>query len=126
MIGSVKKNSGFTFMEVVLALAILAVAFTALSTLQAKNIKLTAEDQKITRETLAARDVIARVRAGIIPVEDNEGEIGDDFPGWRWRIRTEDLAEEGLKRVTVRIFEEQTDPEEGEMFWFLVFNQETS
>ena len=126
MIDPVKRNSGFTFMEVILALAILAVAFTALSTLQAKNIKLTAIDQEITRSTLAARDVIARVRAGIIPIEDNEGEIGDDFPDWRWRLRTEDLAEEGLKRVTVQIYEDRTDPEAGESFWFLVFVQETS
>lgn len=111
-------------LEVAVALAILAVAFTALATLQARNLSLTSENRTITTETLAARDIITRLQTGMLPLEDGEGEVGEDFPGWRWRVRTSELELEGLWSAEVSIFQEESDPEHGVSFRLLLRHEE--
>lgn len=118
-----KLDGGFTLLEVTLALAILAVAFTSLSALQGRNLSLTAENQTLTHATLAARDVLARLQSGTIPTEDDEDDIGEDYPGWRWQLRTEYTQMEGLQRVELTIFREDSEPEDGITFWFFSRSQ---
>jgi general secretion pathway protein I len=115
---------GFTLLEVTVALAILAVAFTTLSTLQARNLSLTAENRTLTTVTLAARDVIARVRTGMLLPEDAEGELEEDHPGWRWRIRAVETEIKGLWRVEISIFQEEDDPDDGITFTSFLRHQE--
>jgi general secretion pathway protein I len=122
---SPSSSRGFTLLEVMVALAILAVAFTSLATLQARNLTLTEEDKSLTRITLAARDLLAQLQAGIVPVEDGEGELGEDHPGWRWKISTQDMELEGLRRLEMTIYEENQEPEEGTSFWLLLRKRET-
>lgn len=103
-----------------MALAILAIAFTALSTIQARNIFLTAEDREITQTTLASRDVLARIQTGEIPAENGTGTMGDDFPEMAWRLSVEETGFEGLLKVRVTVFREGGDPDDGESFWLLL------
>jgi general secretion pathway protein I len=110
---------GFTLLEVTVALAILAVAFTTLSTLQARNLGLTAETRILTQGTLAARDVLARLQLGLLPVEDGEGEMGADHPGWRWIVRARREGVRGLVQLEFAVFEDRAGPEKALSFWVL-------
>jgi Tfp pilus assembly protein PilV len=112
-------------LEVTLALAVLAVAFTSLSALQTRNLSLTAENQTLTRATLAARDLLAQLQSGSLPMEDDEDDLGEDYPGWRWQLRTEDTPLDELQRVELTIFHEDGKPEDGITFWFFTRGQET-
>jgi hypothetical protein len=98
-------------------LAVLAVAFASLSTLQTRNLTLTAEDQELTQGTLAARDIFAQLQSGMLPLEDDEDKVGKDHPDWRWRLRIEDTELEELQRIEVTVFKKGDDPEEGLTFW---------
>lgn len=120
------SERGFTLLEVAVALAILAVAFTALSTIQARNISLTAEDREITQTTLASREILARIQTGEIPAEDGTGTMDEDFPELAWRLIVEETDFEGLLKVRVTVFREGSDPDDGESFWLLLGAQEES
>jgi prepilin-type N-terminal cleavage/methylation domain-containing protein len=115
-------KAGFTLLEVTLALALLAIALTALSTLQARNLTLTAEDKLLTEASLAARDLLARVQSGQIPLQDGEGDLGEDHPGWRWNMRLEELAA-GLARMEMLLFKPEMSPERAQRFWLLVYRK---
>jgi prepilin-type N-terminal cleavage/methylation domain-containing protein len=114
------SERGFTLLEVAVALTILAVAFTALSTIQARNISLTSEDREITQITLALRDVLAGIQTGEIPAENGTGVVGEDFPELAWRLSAEEAGVEGLLKMKVTVFREGSDPDDGESFWLLL------
>lgn len=116
-------QTGFTLLEVTLALALLALALTALSTLQARNLTLTAEDKLLTEATLAARDLLARIQTGQLPLQDAEGEMGDDHPGWRWSIRLEELPGTALARMEMILFRPEMSPERALRFWMVVYRR---
>ncbi len=111
---------GFTLLEVTLALAIMAVAFTALSVLQARNLTLAAEDRIITQATLASRDLLARIQSGVLPVQNADGEMGPDHPGWRWAMRVREEGGSRMRRVDMLVFEEGSGPEKGLSFFLLI------
>ncbi len=124
--GAARRSSpqgGFTLLEVTLSLALLALALTALSTLQARNLTLTAEDKLLTEATLAARDLLSRIQAGQIPLQEAEGDLGEDHPGWRWNIRLEDLATAGLARMEMTLFKPEMLPERAHSFWLVVYRR---
>lgn len=118
-------KAGFTLLEVTLALALLALALTAISTLQARNLTLTAEDKLLSEATLAARDLLARVQTGQIPLQDGEGDLGEDHPGWRWNIRLQELASVSLARMEMILFKPEMNPERAQRFWLLVYRKPT-
>lgn len=116
-------QNGFTLLEVTLALALLALALSALSTLQARNLTLTAEDKLITEATLAARDLLTRVQTGQIPLQDAEADLGEDHPGWRWSIRLEEISGTNLARMEMVLFKPEMSHERAQRFWLLVYRR---
>lgn len=116
---SIEPQGGFTILEVTLALAVLAVALTALSTLQVHNLTLTAEDNTLTEATLAARDLLARLQAGQIPLENGEGEMGEEHPGWRWTLRVEELGVSGLLKAEFFLIKFGMSPHRAIRFWLV-------
>ena len=119
----IHSSPGFTLLEVTIALAVLAVAFTALSSLQARNLTLTAEDRLLTESTLAARDLLAQMQSGLLPVENGEGEMGADHPGWRWMVRVRNLDVKGLYGAEIIVFPVQSTPEKGAAYWLIVYKE---
>jgi prepilin-type N-terminal cleavage/methylation domain-containing protein len=122
-LGGLGLRGGFTLLEVTLSLALLAIALTALSTLQARNLTLTAEDRLLTEATLAGRDLLARLQAGQIPLQESEGELGEDHPGWQWNIRLEDLAAPGLARMEITLLKAEMPLERAIRFWLVVYKR---
>ncbi len=112
-------------LEVALALAILAVALTALSTLQARNLALTSEESLLTEGVLAAKDLMARIRVRSLPLETSEDDMGEEYAGWRWAMVVQQAEGLPLVRVELKLLKEGQPPERALSFWFLAFKKET-
>ncbi len=84
-------NRGFTLLEVMVAIAILAIALTTLLGSQSQSM-LAAEQADFS----ARSALLARVKLAEIIVEDDlpvvsSGDFGEQFPGYNWDVEVDDL-----------------------------------
>ena len=85
------KNTGFTLLEVMIALAILAIALTSLFGSQSSSVRLATETRFNIQAPLLAQLQMARFQSteGIIA---DSGDFGDEFPGFQWKVEMEDAT----------------------------------
>ncbi len=105
MISVAKKNkNGFTLLEVMIALAILALVGVAFLRAQAGSIRLLDESSQISLATLLARERMAEMEGtGFPELGKDSGAGGEAFPGFQWEqvVTGTDLPvlRQGLVRV---------------------------
>jgi prepilin-type N-terminal cleavage/methylation domain-containing protein len=102
-------EAGFSLIELVVAMGLLAVALTAVYQLQGKNLDLHADARFVTRATQLARARLAAVLSNPDLYETEEGgrfEEGDGVEAaYGWEHRIEEIPDRaGLFRVRVRVF----------------------
>src|ERR1051325_2990399 len=81
------SRGGFTLLEVLVAVAVLATALVSLLSLHGKNIQTVAYDQQLSRATLLAQDLMTRTLV-TEPFPDptrNSGAFAHD-PEHRWEV----------------------------------------
>lgn len=101
---------GFTLLEVMVAMAVIAIAFTALLGLHARNLQIAAREQAYTQALLLSRSLITEVELADLPeVGISEGDFEASYPGlypgFRW-IRTVNdppMPLPDTREVTVRV-----------------------
>lgn len=104
-----RSEQGFSLIELVVAMALLAVALTAVYQLQAKNLDLHAEARFVTLASQMARSRLAGITCRGELVEGSESgffeeEDGGESP-FAWEETIEEVPErEGLFRITVRVY----------------------
>lgn len=103
------KAKGFTLLEVLVAMSILATALVALLSLHGRNIQVVASDRRIVRATLLAQETMTRLLLDTPFPElgESAGDFADD-PDYRWKVEvgpgpTADL-EEWVRQVRVRVY----------------------
>jgi general secretion pathway protein I len=103
------RARGFTLLEVMVALSVLATALVALLSLHARNIQIVGDDRQIVRATLLAQAAMTEILlAEPFPeIGERGGEFEED-PGFAWRAEflgpgVPELAEL-LREVRVRVF----------------------
>jgi general secretion pathway protein I len=98
------KGQGFTLLEVMVALAILAITLVVIFSQQAAGIKAGNEARVITKATLLAQErmteLIAQKR---LPIGEEEGEVAETIPPLKWKELVEEGSIEGLQKVTVSV-----------------------
>jgi general secretion pathway protein I len=83
-------GSGFTLLEIIVALAVLAVALTALLTLRNHDVALQAHARHLVTATSLARAKLEELsRAAGTDLTENAGDFGEHYPGYVW-TRTEE------------------------------------
>lgn len=97
MSGRSINNSGFTLLEVLVALAIIAIALTSLFSSQSTSLSLAIESKFNTTSALLARELYARYSSGQLPYSSDEGDFGEEFPGYGWKTEVEEARFEGLE-----------------------------
>ena len=94
-------NKGFTLLEIMIAVAILAVALVTLLGSQSQSVFF-ANSAKF--ETMAA--LLAQSKMSEITIQDadslssDSGDFGEDYPGYAWEATVSDVSIEGLDAIS--------------------------
>ena len=85
----IMKDAGFTLLEVMVALAILAIALVSLFGSQSSSVALATEARFNIQAPLLAQLQLARSLSATEMYADS-GDFGDEFPGFQWELMVED------------------------------------
>jgi general secretion pathway protein I len=98
-----KDACGFTLLEIMLAMAILAIALVTVFQSQSQCISMANESRFATTASLLARGKMAEIEAmGIGDINSESGDFGDDFPDYFWRVDVAQTEIEYIKKRATR------------------------
>lgn len=99
--------SGFTLLEVLIALALVAIGLVTLFGSQSRSLSRATEAKFNTIAPLLASAKLAEVEGGQISMAGDDGDFGDDYPGYTWRLDVEDahFAERKVAQPLSRRFQ---------------------
>ena len=87
------ETSGFTLLEVMVAMAIIAIALTAVLGSQSQSLSLAGEAKFSTTVSFLAQSKMAEIESEKPEnLTGNSGDFGEDFPGYRWNLRIDDVT----------------------------------
>ena len=88
-----KKEFGFTLLEITVAMAIIAIALTAMLSSQSQSLSLANEAKFSTTATLLAQSKMAEYET--VKPEDliaDSGDFGEDYPNYYWEMNISDIT----------------------------------
>jgi len=100
-------DNGFTLLEVMIALAIVAIALVTLLGLSNRSILVQERIQKLTRATLLAQQLMSEQE--MIPVSQRsnwgpqEDTFEEPFSEFRWKISFQDTLLDRVKQIDVTV-----------------------
>ena len=103
---SYRTDRGFTLLEVMIALAIVAIALVTLLGLSNRSILVQERIQKVTKATLLAQQLMSDqevIPAGSRNWEPQEDVFAAPFSEFRWRISYQDTMLTGIKLINVTV-----------------------
>ena len=93
---------GFTLLEVLVAVAILAIAMVAILKANVQSLDTLTRSRETSTASLLAAGKLAEVEAaGVAKWSELRGDFGEDHPDYTWEVETSSTQVEGLVRVTV-------------------------
>jgi general secretion pathway protein I len=91
-------TGGFTLMEVMVALAILAIALTSIYRLHSQTLTMSYQARFYSQAPLLAEAKLAEVeRQGIKENADNSGDFGESYPNYTWTVNIEEVSSDLIK-----------------------------
>lgn len=86
-------SPGFTLLEVMVALAIIATVLVSVYQLHAQSLSLAHETRFNAIAPFLAQQKLSEMTGGQAELpEDTTGDFGDDFPNYRWKVEVEPLG----------------------------------
>ena len=96
------SRAGFTLLEVLVAVAILAIAMVAILKANVQNLDALTTSRETTTASLLAASKLAEIEAaGVANWSESQGDFGEDYPEYTWQVETTGTEVEGLERITV-------------------------
>jgi general secretion pathway protein I len=94
-------NKGFTLLEVMIAVALIAIALTTLLGSQSQSVSFANSAKFETMAALLAQSKMSEVtmqKAGAL-TSDN-GDFGEDYPGYAWAVDVSEIAIPGIDNIS--------------------------
>lgn len=100
-----KKKAGFTLLEVMIAMSILAIGLAAVFQMQSQSVSLASESRFLTTASLLAQNKMVEVEA-MTKLENRtqSGDFAPDYPEYGWSVTVADTQMTNLKRIEVSVF----------------------
>jgi general secretion pathway protein I len=103
--GNSRPDRGFTLLEVVVSMGLIAVVLVAIFRLQAQSLGLQYESRFLTTANLLLQERISAVGA-LEPIEEGafSGDFGEDFPEFAYRVEVLPVKDwENLLKIRIDI-----------------------
>jgi general secretion pathway protein I len=105
-------EGGFTLLEVMLAMSILAIALVAVFQSQSQSISMMARSRFDTAAPLLAQAKMAEIEAvSSADLTSDSGDFGDDYPGYSWSFERMGTEIPGVEKVEVAVKNEHMKSE---------------
>lgn len=97
---NLQPDSGFTLLEIMVALSIIAIVLVSVYKMQAQTISMNYAARFYATAPLLAQLKIAELETENLEEQaDDSGDFGDEFPGYRWNVVIDDIESETLGRI---------------------------
>jgi len=105
---SKKNNLGLTLIEVLIALAIVSIAMTAIIKATSQNIRNTTYLQTKVIATWVGQQLMNEARVGYLPLPNSPDKLNDTTEmlgrDWYWQIGAEDTPNKNIKKIAVSVY----------------------
>jgi general secretion pathway protein I len=93
-------NKGFTLLEVMVAVALLAIALTTLLGSQSQSVSFANSAKFETMAALLAQSKMSEIVLESDSFSSDSGDFGDDYPGYAWEATVSEIAIEGIADIS--------------------------
>jgi general secretion pathway protein I len=98
------EDKGFTLMEVMIAMAILAIALVSIFQLQSQSISMATDSRFMTTAALLAQSKMVEVEARpSLSSQSESGDFGTDYPQYTWQLQIGDTQFPQFKKIEVTV-----------------------
>ena len=98
------KANGFTLIEVLLAMALLAIGLVAVFQSQSQSISMSTDSRFMTTAALLAQSKMVEVEAGSTLANHTEdGDFGSDYSQYIWHLEVGDTQLPQFKKIEVTV-----------------------
>ena len=104
-VSSFKFPIGFTLLEVMIAVVIIAIALMAVLGSQSQGLSLAGESRFNRTASLLAQGKMAEIEAvkDQNDLNSDSGDFGDEFPGYTWQLSVHNVLFDGAERISDRL-----------------------
>ena len=89
--------SGFTLLEVLIAVAIMAIVLVSVYRLHSQTLSMASATRFYTQAPMLAQGIMAQLETTPADaVSGDSGDFGDKFPGYSWEVSIEEVSSEML------------------------------
>ena len=94
-------NRGFTLLEVMIAVALIAIALVTLLGSQSQSVSFANSAKFETMAALLAQSKMSEMTIqGADSLSGDSGNFGDDYPGYAWEATVSDISLEGMDTIS--------------------------
>ena len=99
-VGNRQTASGFTLLEVMVAMAIMAIVLVSVYRMHSQTLTMNAAARFYTQAPMLAQSKLAQLESDSSEiVAGDSGDFGDKFPGYTWSISTDEVSSEALGEI---------------------------